>query len=53
MKDRLMELLKSAPLCGYAFDDQYSDGTIEKIADHLLANGVIAPPCKVGDTVYS
>jgi hypothetical protein len=21
-------------------------------ADHLLANGVIAPPCKVGDTVY-
>lgn len=22
------------------------------IADHLLANGVIAPPCKVGDTLY-
>ena len=21
-------------------------------ADHLLANGVIVPPCKVGDTVY-
>jgi hypothetical protein len=21
------------------------------IADHLLANGVIVPPCKVGDTV--
>lgn len=25
----------------------------ETIADHLLANGVIVPPCKVGDTVYS
>lgn len=24
----------------------------EKLADHLLANGVIVPPCKVGDTVY-
>lgn len=22
------------------------------MADHLLANGVIVPPCKVGDTVY-
>ena len=24
----------------------------EQIADHLLANGVIVPPCKVGDKVY-
>lgn len=24
----------------------------ERTADHLLANGVIVPPCKVGDTVY-
>ena len=24
----------------------------EIIADYLLANGVIVPPCKVGDTVY-
>lgn len=22
------------------------------IADHLLANGVIVPPCKVGDVIY-
>ena len=26
--------------------------TINLIADHLLANGVIVPPCKVGDKVY-
>jgi hypothetical protein len=25
---------------------------IGAIADHLLANGVIAPPCKVGDIIY-
>ena len=25
---------------------------IEKIADYLLANGVIAPPCNVGDKAY-
>ena len=24
----------------------------EPLADYLLANGVIVPPCKVGDTVY-
>lgn len=23
------------------------------MADHLLKNGVIVPPCKVGDTVYA
>lgn len=24
----------------------------EKLADYLLANGIIVPPCKVGDKVY-
>lgn len=24
----------------------------EPLVDHLLKNGVIAPPCKVGDVVY-
>lgn len=26
--------------------------TVGEVADHLLENGVIVPPCKVGDTVY-
>ena len=39
MRDRLIELLG---------DYLYS----EQIADHLLKNGVIVPPCKVGDVVY-
>ena len=28
------------------------DSFAEYLADHLLANGVIVPPCKVGDTVW-
>lgn len=47
MRERLIELLKSS--------SQYigeQDSLISQIADYLLANGVIVPPCKVGDTVY-
>ena len=42
MIDRLIELIHD------------SDLSLEsvRLADHLLANGVIVPPCKVGDTVY-
>ena len=40
-RERLIELLKQEP-------SRHS----EDIADHLLKNGVIVPPCKVGDTVY-
>lgn len=29
------------------------DWWIEHFADHLLADGVIVPPCKVGDVVYA
>lgn len=56
-RERLIELLEKA--IRYA-DEKYSDekGFEDKkfcgfIADYLLANGVIVPPCKVGDTVYS
>ena len=40
LKQRLIELLKESKLCSKRFDDQYSDGTISIIADHLIANGV-------------
>ena len=45
-RDRLIELLKKA-------DDSTWGQTYETYADYLLANGVIVPPCEVGDTVYS
>ena len=43
-RERLIELLKNVPRNTRAFYDQF--------ADYLLANGVVVPPCKVGDTVY-
>lgn len=47
MRDRLKELIKGSSQ--YICDDS---ALIERLADHLLAHGVIVPPCKVGDTVY-
>lgn len=54
MRDRLIELINNGtdkyrvePLingCRESFDTF--------LADHLLANGVIVPPCKVGSKVY-
>lgn len=46
MRDRLIELLSNAPA------DFDGNRNVCTLAEHLLANGVIVPPCKVGDTVY-
>ena len=53
-RDRLIELLD-----GFVFGTQIAVNSVEwdstkvkELTDHLLANGVIVPPCKVGDTVY-
>ena len=51
MRDRLIEILRKYkhPIC---------DGlvaklpNVEAIVDHLLAEGVIVPPCKAGNDVY-
>lgn len=43
-RDRLIELLNT--------DMSGCDGDYaEELADYLIANGVIVPPCKVGDTL--
>ena len=54
MKEKLQALLKEAPLGveGFILGHTIHRKGVEAIADHLLANGVIVPPCKVGDTVY-
>ena len=31
---------------------EYLESEVEGITDHLIANGVICTPCKVGDKVY-
>lgn len=50
MRDRLIELIAEAhDLEDLGIDFFDIDGYI---ADHLLENGVIVPPCKVGDKLY-
>ncbi len=54
-RKRLIELIVNAPktpilINGIASGKVYQSA--EHIADHLLTNGVIVPPCKAGDTVY-
>ena len=46
-KERLVELLTIA-----VGDCNLTDSEIKIVADYLLANGVIVPPCKVGDVLY-
>lgn len=45
MRERLVELIQES-VGGCA------KNWAEVIADHLIANGVIVPPCKVGQMVY-
>ena len=51
--NKLAELIKKAKskMWGKTFHSELERNMF--IADHLLANGVIVPPCKVGDTVYA
>ena len=43
MRSKLIDILKNKP---------YGYSTYEEFADHLIANGWIRLPCKIGDTVY-
>lgn len=53
-RKRLVELLDGLKLPPIDTDGEMylEKSDAEYIADHLLNNGVIVPPCKVGDTVY-
>ncbi len=44
-KERLVELIDQCTI-------DYDMPSSEQIADYLLANGVVVPPCKVGDKLY-
>ena len=52
-RERLVELLlESGPIKERDLDDDWCDNEISDIADYLLKNGVIVPPCKVGTHLY-
>jgi hypothetical protein len=44
MRDRLIDLIDGSRYWG--------SGTSAEIADHLLANGVIVPPCYIGQEIW-
>ena len=59
MRDRLIELLKEAHESWLRYVDEcafnqtaLSFSFEQMFADHLLAEGIIVPPCKVGDKAY-
>lgn len=49
MKNRLIELLEDTLK---EWECDVSTETIEQIAEHLIQNGVIVPPCEVGCEVW-
>ena len=58
-RDRLIELLKQATTLHLDYLESIdqkglidTEGKAEFFADYLLANGVIVPPCKVGDSIF-
>jgi hypothetical protein len=57
MKDRMIELISTTTFyltegVVATIGSRFTHSFIEAIADSLLANGVIVPPVKVGQTVY-
>jgi hypothetical protein len=54
-RERLIELHTKAHTewLQKEYDHETDKSIAEYVADYLLANGVIVPPCKVGDAVYA
>ena len=52
MKERLVELIDSF-MDGIDVSHWYSEEYDEKLADYLIDNNIVAPPCKPGDEVYT
>lgn len=53
-REKLIELLEDTVYANVETDDGFVGFEVDcnKIAEHLLANGVIVPPCNLGDKVY-
>ncbi len=52
MRDKLIELFLAPMKLPIHNPKDFVRVTAEAYADRLLENGIIVPPCKVGDTVY-
>ena len=59
MRDRLVEVFKKIEYTSFLgspfkanLENQFTDYALYSICDDLIENGVVVPPCKVGDKVY-
>lgn len=53
MRDRLEKLILESDILCHTCGENSDLYCAEYLAEYLIENGVIAPTCKVGDTVYS
>lgn len=52
MRDRLKKLILESDILCHTCGESTDSYCAEYLTDYLIANGVIAPPCKVGDITY-
>ena len=53
MKDKLIEKLNSFPTwLDTTLKERWMPEAVERLAKHLLGQGVLVPPCNVGDTMW-
>lgn len=52
MRDRLKKLILESDILCHTCGESTDSYCAEYLAEYLIENGVIVPPCKVGDTVY-
>ena len=51
MRERLIEIIKKVPY-GVSVGAKFERHFCEKVADCLLENGVIVPPCYIGQEIW-
>ena len=52
MRDRLSELLGDFPIFHSTMKERWMPEAVERLADHLLSEGVIVPKVKIGDKLH-
>ena len=52
MKEQLKKILGDFPVWHATLNDNWLPEAVDRLADHLIENGVFVPPVKVGQTIY-
>ena len=53
MKEHLRKILGDFPVWQGTLNDLWFPEAVDRLADYLIANDVIAPPLKIGDIVFA